>query len=47
MRMNQINNDLQAHAVSSIDQILELIWRTRPRGDSKEAGDMISKTSIV
>jgi len=47
MRMYQINNYLQAHTVSSIDQILELIRRTRPRGDSEETSDVVPKTSVV
>lgn len=45
--MDQIDDDPDAHAVSLIHQILEVVGATTSRGDCEEASDVISEGTVV
>ena len=45
--MDDIDNDLDAHAVSLVNQVLELFRSALARGDGEEAGDVVAETGVV
>lgn len=45
--MDDVDNDLDAHAVSFVDKVLELFGCALAGGDREEARNMIAETSIV
>ena len=47
MGVYNVKNDIETKTVCLIHKILELVWHPVATGGSKEAGHMISKTTIV
>ena len=45
--MNKVNNDLDAHRVSLVHEVLEVVRRSRPRRHGKEARHMITEAAVV
>ena len=47
MRMHQVHDHLQPHAVGGIDQLFQLIRRAKARGRCEKGTDMIAEAAVV
>lgn len=47
VRVNEVDDDTQSHAVRLVDQVLEVVRCARARAHTKEARDMVTKATIV
>jgi len=47
VRVHQIDNNLNTHRMSLVDEELEIIWCSLSRGDTEKSCYVISKTTIV
>ena len=45
--VDDVHDDQQAHAVRSVHQELQVLWRPRARGDGEEICDVVAEAAIV